>query len=71
MTREILAEKCQLAGVPFVFAEDMETAVQKASAQAKPGDVVLLSPGCASFGMFRDYLDRAKQFRQAVANIRE
>ncbi|HEV2527364.1 MAG TPA: UDP-N-acetylmuramoyl-L-alanine--D-glutamate ligase [Thermomicrobiales bacterium] len=34
-----------------------------------PGDVVLLSPGCASFGLFRDEFDRGEQFRAAVARI--
>jgi UDP-N-acetylmuramoylalanine--D-glutamate ligase len=38
-------------------------AVQKA---AQPGDVVLLSTGCASFGLFKDYKDRGNQFKQAV-----
>ena len=32
----------------------------------KKGDTILLSPGCASFGLFKDYLDRANQFRSAV-----
>ena len=33
---------------------------------AKPGDVVLLSTGCASFGLFKDYKDRGEQFQAAV-----
>ena len=32
-------------------------------------DVVLLSPGCASFWLFRDYLDRAHQFRDAMKKL--
>ena len=44
----------------------MDAAVQSAIHQATKGDTVLLSPGCASFGMFKDYLDRAHQFRDAV-----
>ncbi len=40
--------------------------VDAARAAAEPGDVVLLSTGCASFGMFTDYKDRGNQFKQAV-----
>ena len=36
-----------------------------------PGDVVLLSPGCASFGLFRDEFDRGEQFRFAVQRVHE
>ena len=36
-----------------------------------PGDVVLLSPGCASFGLFRDEFDRGEQFRAAVQQVHE
>ena len=46
--------------------DDMGTIVRKARAYAKPGDVVLLSTGCASFGMFKDYKDRGNQFKAAV-----
>jgi UDP-N-acetylmuramoylalanine--D-glutamate ligase len=36
---------------------------------ARPGDVILLSPGCASFGLFRDEFDRGERFREAVAGL--
>ena len=49
-----------------VRADSMEDAVRKAAAAAQSGDVVLLSPACASFDMFRNYQDRGEQFRQAV-----
>lgn len=70
-TREILAKKCELAGVDFIFADTMSQAVKIASEQAMPWDTVLLSPGCASFGLFRDYLDRAEQFREAIKKLPE
>jgi len=44
----------------------MAEIVAKARQAAKPGDVVLLSPACASFDMFKNYKDRGKQFSQAV-----
>lgn len=49
-----------------VVASTLVEAVRKAQAAAKSGDVVLLSPACASFDMFADYRDRGNQFRQAV-----
>ncbi len=47
----------------------MTEAVRAAAARATAGDVVLLSPGCASFGLFRDEFDRGERFRQAVREI--
>ncbi len=44
----------------------MEEAVDAAAAHARPGDVVLLSPACASFDMFRNYGHRGEVFRKAV-----
>lgn len=56
-----------LAGaVPTARAMDMSDAVRQAAAAARPGDVVLLSPACASFDMFRDYRHRGAVFRAAV-----
>jgi UDP-N-acetylmuramoylalanine--D-glutamate ligase len=48
------------------FAGMME-AVTAARREAKPGDVILLSPGCASFGLFRDEFDRGDRFREVIA----
>ena len=56
------------AGVPLVAADSMQAAVDAAAAQAQPGDAVLLSPACASFDMFKDYVHRAEAFRHAVEN---
>jgi UDP-N-acetylmuramoylalanine--D-glutamate ligase len=56
-----------LAGtVPLHRAGDLATAVREASAAAEPGDVVLLSPACASFDQFRDYEERGEAFRSLV-----
>ncbi len=50
-------------------ADSMEEAVRVASGHAEPGDLVLLSPGCASFDMFRDYEDRGRQFKEEVNRL--
>jgi UDP-N-acetylmuramoylalanine--D-glutamate ligase len=44
----------------------MQAAVAAARRRAQAGDVILLSPACASFGMFANYIDRGNQFRRAV-----
>jgi UDP-N-acetylmuramoylalanine--D-glutamate ligase len=48
----------------------MAAAVDAARGAARAGSVVLLSPGCASFGLFRDEFDRGDQFRAAVLALR-
>jgi UDP-N-acetylmuramoylalanine--D-glutamate ligase len=57
--------------VPAVEAFSMEEAVQQARRQARDGEVVLLSPGCASFDMFASADERGEQFAAAVAALRE
>ena len=46
--------------------DDMQTIVNNARNSAQDGDVILLSTGCASFGMFDNYKDRGEKFKQAV-----
>jgi len=48
---------------------DMPAIVAEARARAQAGDVVLLSTGCSSFGLFTDYKDRGDQFKAAVAKL--
>ncbi len=50
-------------------ALNMEEAVQKAAESAAPGDSVLLSPGCSSFDMFKDYAHRGQEFQRCVLNL--
>jgi UDP-N-acetylmuramoylalanine--D-glutamate ligase len=57
------------AGVPFTQSGDLERALRAASAAAAPGDVVLLSPACASFDQFRDFEARGDEFRRLVREL--
>jgi UDP-N-acetylmuramoylalanine--D-glutamate ligase len=50
-------------------AETMDDAVRLAFASAPPGGTVLLAPGCSSFDMFRDYVERGRRFKEAVLTL--
>jgi UDP-N-acetylmuramoylalanine--D-glutamate ligase len=51
---------------PLIEAGDLSTAVALAENAAEPGDVILLSPACASYDQYRDYEERGEQFRSLV-----
>ena len=63
---ERLAADLDGAGVPLRGCGDLERAVEAARAAAAPGDVVLLSPACASYDQFRDYEERGERFRALI-----
>ena len=53
----------------MVNTESMQDAVQACFHLASKGDVVLLSPACASFDLFKNYEDRGRQFKEAVKQL--
>ncbi len=54
----------------IVDASSMKEAIAESSALAIPGDVVLLSPACASFDLFNNYEDRGDQFKTLVSELK-
>ncbi len=61
-----LAAALDAAGRAHVRTGDLPTAVSRAAADAEPGDVVLLSPACASFDQFANFEERGDSFRRLV-----
>jgi UDP-N-acetylmuramoylalanine--D-glutamate ligase len=59
------------SGVPVSYARDMQEAVEMAFDASRVGDAVLLSPACASYDMFRNYVHRAEVYAQAVRRLSE
>lgn len=51
---------------PVELCSTLEIAIKNATSLAKPGQVILLSPGCSSFDMFRDYAHRGEEFKRIV-----
>ncbi|HZO62019.1 MAG TPA: UDP-N-acetylmuramoyl-L-alanine--D-glutamate ligase [Gaiellaceae bacterium] len=64
-----LADALERAGVPYVDSGDLGRALAAAASAAVPGDVVLLSPACASYDQFRDFEHRGEEFRRLVQNM--
>ncbi|MCL4395580.1 MAG: UDP-N-acetylmuramoyl-L-alanine--D-glutamate ligase [Chloroflexi bacterium] len=67
-----LAQAIESAGAGAKIAgryDDFDAAVQRARSVARTGDVVLLSPGCASFGMFANEFERGDQFKRIVRRL--
>ena len=64
-----MAVALELAGVDHERSGDLETAVRSAAANAKPGELVLLSPACASYDQFRDFEERGDAFRRLVQEL--
>ena len=66
-TRDKIAECAKRHGITdIMYAEDMQEAVQVCASYANSGDYVLLSPACASWGMFKNFEERGRIFKECV-----
>ena len=61
--------KCAGNGIKVVMAKTLEEAVEKADSMAEAGDVVLLSPACASYDMFENFQHRGEEFRRLAGRL--
>ena len=66
-TKEKIAKAARNVGFEqIVMVDSLEEAVKKCAELAEPGDAVLLSPACASWGMFKNYEERGDKFKEFV-----
>ena len=69
-TREKIAQTARRLGfTDVVLADSFEEAFEKCTEYAQPGDAVLLSPACASWGMFKNYEERGDKFKELVEQL--
>ena len=54
----------------IITVEDFEKAVKAAANAACPGDIVVLSPACASFDAFKNFAERGRKFKEIIKNLR-
>jgi UDP-N-acetylmuramoylalanine--D-glutamate ligase len=66
-----LAAALDLAGRQFTSAGTIAGAVEQAARDARPGDVVLLSPACASYDQYANFEERGEDFRRLAQNLPE
>lgn len=69
-TKETIRDAAERLGVcPCILCEDLEEAVRVCAEKASPGEAVLLSPACASWGQFDNYEQRGDKFKEYVRNL--
>jgi UDP-N-acetylmuramoylalanine--D-glutamate ligase len=68
-TANDIATALELAGVDHELSGDLETALRSAARNARPGEIVLLAPACASYDQFHDFEERGEAFRRIVAEV--
>ncbi len=69
-TRDKINECCKKYGfTEIAYVEDMNEAVRTCASYADEGDYVLLSPACASWGMFKDFEERGRIFKECVMSL--
>jgi UDP-N-acetylmuramoylalanine--D-glutamate ligase len=64
-----LASALDARGVPYVLSKTLERSLVDAAQAASTGDVVLLSPACASFDQFTSFEHRGEEFRRLVEKL--
>lgn len=71
-TREKIEEAAKSCGFQnIILVDDLKEAVEVCAKYARPGDSVLLSPACASWGMFKNYEERGALFKQYVKELQD
>ena len=69
-TKEKIARDAEKCGFhEYVYVDTFEEGVRLAASLAEPGDAVLLSPACASWGMFPNYEVRGEKFKEIVNSL--
>lgn len=71
-TREKIADAAKKNGFSrIIFVESLKEAVEVCAKKAENGDAVLLSPACASWGMFENYEERGRMFKEYINDLKE
>ncbi len=70
-TKSAFIDIATQANIPYISTDILADGVNWLYGQRSSWDILMLSPGCASFWLFRDYLDRAHQFRDSIEKLPE